>query len=279
MKRRILCPTDFSKNAQNAIEYAIELFKNESCEFFILNTYKIEGYTLELSINRDLEEIRKNSLGGLKITLEWLSVDKGPKNHKFHVVSELGSLIDTMKTIIEKQDIDLVVMGTKGSTDSRLEIYGSQTVLAMEEIRNCPVLAIPSKAKYSEIKEIVFPTNYNTNYKRREFQYLVDIAKITNSSIAVVHVHSREEDLTADQLNTQKLLKDYFEELDYSFHTVKNKDVQKGINSFIKSRGSNMVAFFNKKHSFFGMILSRPMVKNLGYQSTIPILALHNYRR
>ncbi|MEJ1224002.1 universal stress protein [Sediminicola sp. 1XM1-17] len=279
MKRRILCPTDFSKNAQNAIEYAIELFKKETCEFYILHTYKIEAFAMELSINRDLEESRKNSIGGLKVTLEWLSVDKGPENHKFHMVSECGDLMDTMKTMIEKQDIDLVVMGTKGSTDSRLEIYGSQTVLAMEEIRNCPVLAIPSQAVFTEIKEIVFPTNYKTTYKRREFQYLVDIAKISNSSIAVVHVLHKNDNLDADQIYNQNLLKDYFEDLDFEFHTVKDKDVHKGINLFIEGRGSNMVAFFNKKHSFFGMILSRPMVKNLGYRSTIPILALHDYRR
>ena len=30
MKKKILLPTDFSKNAYNAINYAIELYKEES---------------------------------------------------------------------------------------------------------------------------------------------------------------------------------------------------------------------------------------------------------
>ncbi len=278
MKRRILCPTDFSNNAQNAIDYAIELFKNETCEFYILNTYRVEGYTLEMSISRDLEESHKKSIGGLKLTLERISGNGSAKNHKFRRISECGTLIDSMKNIIDKQDIDLVVMGTKGATDSRLEIYGGQTVLAMEEIRNCPVLAIPAKTKYKEIKEIVYPTNYRSSIKRRQFQYLADIAKISNASIAVVNVIKKDERLDEEQINHQNLLKDYFEGLDYSFHTLKDKNVQKGINSFIQSRGSDMIAFRNKKHSFFGMILSRPMVKNLGYHSTIPMLALHEFR-
>ena len=163
--------------------------------------------------------------------------------------------------------------------NSRIEIFGSQTVLAMEEIRNCPVLAIPSKTIYKEIKEIVFPTDYRTTFKRREFQYLVDIAKMSNSSIVVLNVVNKNESLDEDQVTNKNLLKDYFEDLDYSFHTLKNKDVQAAINSFIESRGSDMVSFINRRHSFFGMILSRPMVKNLNYHTGIPVLALHEIRR
>tara|TARA_R110002167_G_scaffold62844_1_gene177341 strand:+ start:49 stop:888 length:840 start_codon:yes stop_codon:yes gene_type:complete len=279
MKRRILCPTDFSKNAQNAIEYAVKLFKNETCVFYILNTYNAEPYTMELAIARDLEEFRKKSISGLRVILEWLSHDDNSRNHEFHVVSECGNLLDIIKTMVDKQDIEMVVMGTQGATNSRIEIFGSQTVLAMEEIRNCPVLAIPSKTIYKEIKEIVFPTDYRTTFKRREFQYLVDIAKMSNSSIVVLNVVNKNESLDEDQVNNKNLLKDYFEDLDYSFHTLKNKDVQAAINSFIESRGSDMVSFINRRHSFFGMILSRPMVKNLNYHTGIPVLALHEIRR
>tara|TARA_R110000868_G_scaffold121173_1_gene321537 strand:+ start:104 stop:943 length:840 start_codon:yes stop_codon:yes gene_type:complete len=279
MKRRILCPTDFSKNAQNAIEYAVKLFKNETCVFYILNTYNAEPYTMELAIARDLEEFREKSIGGLRVILEWLSHDDNSRNHEFHVVSECGNLLDIIKTMVDKQDIEMVVMGTQGATNSRIEIFGSQTVLAMEEIRNCPVLAIPSKTIYKEIKEIFFPTDYRTTFKRREFQYLVDIAKMSNSSIVVLNVVNKNESLDEDQVNNKNLLKDYFEDLDYSFHTLKNKDIQAAINSFIESRGSDMVSFINRRHSFFGMILSRPMVKNLNYHTGIPVLALHEIRR
>tara|TARA_R110001592_G_scaffold208846_2_gene459914 strand:- start:12 stop:851 length:840 start_codon:yes stop_codon:yes gene_type:complete len=279
MKRRILCPTDFSKNAQNAIEYAVKLFKNETCVFYILNTYNAEPYTMELAIARDLEEFREKSIGGLRVILEWLSHDDNSRNHEFHVVSECGNLLDIIKTMVDKQDIEMVVMGTQGATNSRIEIFGSQTVLAMEEIRNCPVLAIPSKTIYKEIKEIFFPTDYRTTFKRREFQYLVDIAKMSNSSIVVLNVVNKNESLDEDQVNNKNLLKDYFEDLDYSFHTLKNNDVQAAINSFIESRGSDMVSFINRRHSFFGMILSRPMVKNLNYHTGIPVLALHEIRR
>ncbi|WP_281542184.1 universal stress protein [Maribacter aestuarii] len=37
--KNILIPTDFSENAWNAIVYALKLFKDEECKFYLLNTY------------------------------------------------------------------------------------------------------------------------------------------------------------------------------------------------------------------------------------------------
>lgn len=278
MKRRILLPTDFSKNAQNAIDYAMELYKNEVCEFYILNTYYIEAYSMELAAVRDLEESKKKSIAGLTKSLNRLSkTDKG-KNHQFHMVSECGSLIDVMSNLVDKRDIDIIVMGTKGATGSRMDIYGSQTVFAMEKIRNCPVMAIPLKAVFKEIQEIVFPTSYSLYFKRHDFRMLIDIVKITKSAIRILNVLDKEESLNEDQLNNQNRLKDYFEGLEFSFHTLQDSNVQKTVNSFVKSRNSGMVVFINKKHNFFRSLLSKTMAKNLGYHSVVPVLALHDLR-
>ena len=278
MKRQILLPTDFSKNAQNAIDYARALYKDDICEFYILNTYSVDSFTMELTAARDLQEYKRKSITGLSKILKKVTVNDDSKNHQFHIISEYGSLIDIMTTLVDKHDIYMVVMGTKGDTDSRTEIYGSQTVLAMEKIRNCPVLAVPAKVNFNELTEIVFPTDYKVHFKRREFQYLVDIAKIAKASIRVLHVLDKDEALDKDQLNNQKLLKGYFTGLEHSFHILHNIEVKTALNSFIESRGSNMVAFINKKHSFFSYLLSKPMVKGLGSHSTIPVLALHDFK-
>lgn len=52
--------------------------------------------------------------------------------------------------------------------------------------------------------------------------------------------------------------------------------VQSGISAFIESRESDMIAFVNKKHNFFGSMFSKPLVKEMGYHSKIPVLTLHD---
>ena len=41
ISKHILLPTDFSSNARNAIDYAIQMFRKEECIFYILNAFEV----------------------------------------------------------------------------------------------------------------------------------------------------------------------------------------------------------------------------------------------
>jgi nucleotide-binding universal stress UspA family protein len=280
MKKKILLPTDFSKNAWNAITYAIELYKNETCDFYLLNAFNATGYALEsMTIPEPEEQIydeaRGKSENGLKKIKERLSFRDDNPNHKFFTISQFNNVLNAIKDAVEKKDIEMIVMGTKGTTNAGNLIYGSNTIMVMEKIRNCPVMAIPENINYKEPKEIVFPTDYKTQIKRRELQHLIEIAKITNAEIRILHI-TNDDDLDEDQENNRKLLIEYLDSVKYTFHTLHNVDVKGGLSSFVESRDSDMITFINRKHSFFGSIFSRPMVKNLGHYSRVPVLALHD---
>ena len=45
--KKIILPTDFSENAFNAICYAVQLFKEETCTFYLVNTYTPAIYQTE----------------------------------------------------------------------------------------------------------------------------------------------------------------------------------------------------------------------------------------
>ncbi len=282
MKKKILLPTDFSKNAWNAIVYAIELYKNEVCDFYILNVFNSTGYALEsMTIpepgERLYEEAKEKSENGLTKILERLSFRDDNPDHKFFMVSQFNSLLEGIKNLVDKKDIELIVMGTKGDSDATNIIYGNNTVLVMEKMRSCPVLAIPKEACFKTPKEIVFPTDYKTHFKRRELKYLIEIAQISNAAIRILHISDSDE-LTEEQKNNKQLLEENFEGIEYSFHTLHNVGVRSGLSSFVESRESDMVTFINRKHTFFGSIFSKPMVKNLGYHSKVPVLALHDIK-
>ena len=164
-------------------------------------------------------------------------------------------------------------MGTKGVTGSRKAIFGTNAINIMENITECPVLAIPENATLDTPKEIVFPTDYKTSFKRRELKYLINIAEMSGAHIRVLHI-KRTADLTDPQQRNKLLLKKLLKDVDHSFHELEGIGVQAGINAFIDSRGSDMVAFINQKHGFFGKVLSRSLAKELGCYSRVPILAL-----
>ena len=280
MKKRILFATDFSKNAWNALTYALELYKNEECDFYILNAfstnpYKIDSINIPEQGDENYDVAEKLAKKGLEKILKLLELYQTNPIHKFFSMTFFGRPVDAIKETIESKDIDLVVMGNKGETDAESIIYGSNAIQVMGESRNSPVLMIPKGVTYSEPKEIVFPTNYKSNFKRMELRYLYEISKITNAKVRILHV-DKDESLSERQIENKDMLADCFDGLDFSFHWLDNADVISGLHNFVQSRGSDMVAIISKKHSFFEKIFSRSIVEDLGYHSQVPVLVMHD---
>jgi len=283
MRKRILLTTDFSKGAWNAIAYALELYKKTECYFYVLNTFMPSSYLKDslMASQPDedtLSKVRQESEEGLVRISRMITFreENNPK-HEFTTISLRSDLLDAIKKIVEDKDIDLVVMGTKGETNETNILFGSNAIMTMEKIRNCPVLVVPEDTDSIVPKEIVFPTSYKTHYKKQELNHLIEIAHLSKAAIRILHVE-KEDELDKNQLAHKQLLEEYFKGLEYSYHTLTHIAVADAVHSFVESRDSDMVAFINKKHKFFGSFLRRPLVKEIGYHSTVPILVMHDLR-
>ena len=279
MKRKILLPTDFSENAWNAILYATRLFKDIECDFYILNVYSVIGFASDNMLVPEIGEIaymkvKEASEKGLNRTLFKLSFKEDNPNHEFYILSRIDNLVQSIREVVEEKDIDMIFMGTKGSSNSNDFFFGSNTVKVMEKVRNCPVMAIPKIDPNNDLREIVFPTGFRTHYKRKELQYLIDIIELNNASLRILHV--KDQELDREQEDNRRLLESYFRNIRHSFHFIRSESILDGLNDFVKLRDSDMIAFINKEHGFFENLFSRPMVKELGYHSNIPVLALHD---
>lgn len=282
MKKRILIPTDFSRNAYNAIKYAMELYKREYCDFFILNTYYLSGYSKENLLSpqptdkdfNDIKEKSEKNLARLKVQMGYYEENE---MHNFNYLSEFGSFFDVMKKVVEREDIELVIMGTQGETDNKTVILGSNAVNAMEKIRNCPVLAIPSTVLFKEPNEIVFPTSFRTHYKQKELATLVEVSRLLSAPIRILHVQ-KDRALNKSQIENKKLLETILDPASFTHHRLYGVDLKDGVSCFVQSRESEMIAIVNKKHNFFGSVFSNPMVKELGKHTNVPLLAMHDLR-
>jgi hypothetical protein len=188
-----------------------------------------------------------------------------------------GLPLQAVKAFVENKDIEMVIASIKGETDALDEFIGSNTIDFMEKVRDCPVLLVPEGVPFKAPNEIVFPTGFETNFKRKELFQLCEISKITNAPISILHVR-KEKNLTKDQSTKKALLEECFEALDYSFHFSDNTDVQKALHQFTESRSSEMIAFINRKHSFFSTLFSTPLVNELGNNTKVPVLALHDFQ-
>ncbi|MCM4158710.1 universal stress protein [Antarcticibacterium flavum] len=284
MEKHILIPTDFSRNAWNALTYAIDLYKEAQVTFYFLNAYQLFHFTTDSVIEPEpgekaYEEAKQVSELGLERLVEGLQSRTGNSRVKIKTFSLYNTVIGAVKEVLKKNDIDLIIMGTKGENNPVNAIYGSNAVNVMEKVLECPVLVVPDKdsQKDTPVNEIVFATNFKYYYKRKELAILADLAKNHKAPIRVLHIKENEE-ITTDQKTNKAVLEDYFEDLVCTFHTLTRVKVAKGIHSFIESRNSSMLALFSRKHGLFTHLFARSLVSEIGFHPQVPVLVLREHK-
>ena len=275
--KRIILPTDFSENALNGIRYAVQLFKDVETTFYILNTYIPTIYQAEYvlhspaqiglgdiyqeSSSSQLEELKKSLVDEFKNT-----------NHTFLVHSAYNVLVDEILKTAENEKADLIVMATQGATGAKEILLGTNTVHMIQK-STCPIIAVPSNFEYEPPKEILFPTDYEVDYKKTPLNCLLDIAHDHISSIEVIHASSGY-DLTETQLRNKKNLDQILGKIDHLFHDLPNQGVIEAINTFQIKKPMNLLVMVKNKHTFLERLFIEPIIKKIGFHVNIPFMVL-----
>lgn len=279
--KKILLPTDFSENAFNAVQYAVQLFEKEECIFYLLNTYTPVLYDNEYLVysatQPTLTEIYQNkSREGLERVLDRIKKDFKYKNHHFETISSFNLLNDEIKELVVEKEIDLIVMGTKGATGAEEILFGTHTVHAIKRAR-CPLLAIPAHYEYKPPKEILFPTDYEVEIPKL-LDILKEIAVIHSSTIHILHVYFGV-NLSTEQTSRKKSLIRTFKDIGHHFYSITEKSVTKAIYDFQDENDIDMLVMINNKHSFFENLLFTPVVNEIGFNVKVPFLVIPSKKR
>lgn len=280
MGKKILLPTDFSKSSWDAIQYAIKLYEKRDCDFYILNTYAKEAHGLgnyvlldpDDAFNKMSENRSKAGLGDILNQL--CTVDKN-LNHRFHVISRSTLFLNAVKDVVDNLQIDLIVMGAKGITNERQAKYGKNTLAVIQSIRKCPVLVVPKNVTFDRPEEIVLATNFNTEIKISEIQYLAEIAKLSDASVQVLSLADNDA-LSPQQKKNALLLRKNLAGIDHNFNVLHNVKMAAALRSFLEIRPSKIISYIDKRPSVWEWIgLGRPTLDKLGFFTDVPVLALH----
>jgi nucleotide-binding universal stress UspA family protein len=280
--KTVLIPTDFSTNAMHAIDYALNLYKCEQTVFYFIHAYADEVYgpfksSLDVSMTEHKKNVEKNSK---KLLSDFITEKKEKIHNPKHTYKGLAcfeSLVDAVNDTVNEMNIDLVIMGTKGQTAAKNITFGSHTVQVFKYVK-CPVLAIPESCSYQQPKKILFPTDYNLPYKRRELKLLNTLAREFKSEIFCLHI-SDFEVLSLRQLDNKQFLK---EALGNAYLNFEQTPVQNRLNAImtsIKEKNIDLLVMVNSRHSFLEDMLYRSTVDEIGLRIHLPFLVLQNLSR
>ena len=280
--RKIVIPTDFSENSFNAAKYGLELFKYFNCEIFITHAFADEAYTKKAAmeeaafedVKKSMEEESNNELQKFKARLT--AHFHNPK-HRISTKSTFCAIVDCVNDIVEKENIDIVVMGTRGETNDKNMTFGSNTLQVIKYVQ-CPVLAIPENYKEILPKRILFPSDYMLPYKQRELKLVGTMAERLAATIYCLHLSNFDE-LSNRQQDNKALLELKFANNKVSFLRLESEDITEKINQFIEDQEIDMLVMVNSRHSYLEHILNTSTIEKIGLNIQIPFLVLQNLQR
>lgn len=161
--RKVLVPVDFSSVSLNALETAIAICKRQLATLTLIhvveNTYVLfppEAGGATGSILTDLVKNANETINELAKSLRL--------KHDVVVnqVVHSGNPADEICRWAQHKEVDLVVMGTHGSSGLREFFMGSNAYRVVKN-SSCPVMTIPGTQKWTEFEKILFPIRMVAN--------------------------------------------------------------------------------------------------------------------
>lgn len=282
MMKKIILPTDFSENAYNAINYALQLFKDEECTFYLVNTYTPAIYESEyilhspgqIGLGDIYQSVSAEELEALKKQLE--KEFNNPK-HKIYTHSAFNILVDEIVQIAKAEEADLIIMGTQGATGAKEIFLGSHTVHVIKKAP-CPVIAIPADFEYEAPNEILFPTDFEVNYQEEQLGQLMYLAKLHKARVEVIHISSGYE-LTEQQTKNKAVLGALLKDSTHVFHDLPSQEIIEGINNFQLKTKVSLLVMIQNKHTFLERLFIEPIIKKIGFHVRIPFMVIPHANR
>lgn len=278
--KNVLLPTDFSENSLNAITYALNLFKESACNFYLLHVIKSSDLRISdspylVSTAQVADVYTQTAKVRLRETLDHVSKKLSTnKKHKFYAITDHNFLVESIRQQVTEKKINMIVMGTKGASGIKKIIVGSNTGDVITKV-HCNTLVVPENAKYKSLKEVAFPTDFSMLYNINILQPVVNIIEKHAAAIRILNISKKDAVLNRDQIKNKELLEDYFNTLDHSFHFLTNKRVEDAVQCFVESRNIDMITMVAKNLNYFQHILFHTKIEKISYHTDVPFLVLH----
>ena len=278
--KKILCPTDFSKTAAKAVEYAALIARQAGGQLTLLHVVHLpivdtseKALVASELLGEQLKdaEVRLNELCQRMEELHGANRDGG---FTCDYILKEALLTDITEHLTKTSGYDLIVMGTTGGGNALEELLiGSNAEAVMEQVK-CPVLSVPSTAEHPRINKIVYASDYAQD-DIVTLRDVLDFASMFGASVDVVHVSkegSGDDRTKADRFLNE--MRSAFPGAPLHFQEVINKHRSEGLKKYYDESGADMIAILRREKGFLRELFSQSLAEKMTYQAEVPLLVL-----
>lgn len=272
--KHILFPTDFSEVAKNAYIYALKFADALEAEITVLHVYDLpitDMPPMPETAQEVFDIVELNQFESFKEELAELhSIAEHHKlgHIKLKNVLEYGDLVYNLNKICEEQEVEMVIMGTKGASGLKETFLGSTTgsVIANAKV---PVLGIPENAEFVKIKNIAFTTQYQDR-DNDALTKTLELSRLFNARVQCLYIKNDDDpDDIDERINEWKI---YYRDENVDLFNINGRDVEQTIIDFIENQSTNLLVMRTHKRGFFESLFHSSLTKKMAYHTKIPLL-------
>lgn len=244
--KRILVPTDFSSQAENALKVAAQFAKRFEGEIFLLHMLELPMQLVKPASgsavgggNNNLPE----ALFFMKLAKKrFAQLMNKPylKGIKVHETVEFHQAFEGIMEISKAHNCDFIIMGSHGSNGLEEMFIGSNTEKVVRN-SNIPVLVIKKDYTNFEVENFVFATDCDLKNKHT-LEKASRFAKLIGAYLHIVYVNTANNFRTSSE--SKKCLNEFAEGANlqnYTFNVYNDVNVEKGILNFAKDINAGLV--------------------------------------
>jgi len=270
--KKIAVLTDFSETANKARDYAVQLAQELKAEVILINIYHVPIAGAHPDLYVDVTEMANGAEQRMKAQMTYLRLNYS--NIKFRSLCISGLMVDAVALFCDKENIDLVVMGTTGATGFIENMLGSNTSALIGAIKT-PIIVVPGNATIKFPEKIIVANDLMISGDEKLFLPLKEIAVKTNSTIDFLFVVDDDHNMAT---KIQRLKASNFDAKFgvqyYPFHFINDENIEDGILEFIDTNDADLLTVVSHQRNFWQGLFHKSISKSIAKYAQMPILVL-----
>ncbi|MEM7102390.1 MAG: universal stress protein [Bacteroidota bacterium] len=274
--KKILALTDFSACAENGVDTAIRLAENSGAELIVYSRVKIPFNWQTLTNAEKAQNPEAVALvSNTEALFDALKDRYADKKVKIKTLFSGGKLIEMVRDLVESENIDLLVLGSHGSSGLEELFVGSNTQRIVRFV-HCPVLVVKNKRETIEFKNIVYASDFNASDKAAFLRFLIFVRNFDPTihllSVNTLGFFSQPYVLTKTLMDEYKAI--CGDDINCEIHMISNPFIEPGIREFANDIDADLIVVSNEHRHPIKRMFTGSNVEALINHSDVPVLSL-----
>lgn len=272
--KTILVPTDFSKGANNALMYALEIAQRTGTSVTVLYVvYPSEGVDNNMYDAFFIDDYVQKRLEGMGKWIGKFTRSPHLKGVEIKTECRVGFPVSTISQAADDLNASLIVMGTTGASGLSGVLLGS-TAGGVISYTKKPVFVVPHKAVFRNFARFAFATDFKMPVSQASMQVMREMLNLQHTGLNILHVvgeagkepNEKQEDALSEKLGT----------IPHDYHYLHDKDIVSAIHHFLEATDCNGLVVVAHEHSLLHRLFGKSISRTLAHHSRVPILVLHD---